>query len=239
VAYRQLGAVTLATLVAFFVGCGGNTSSAGGSTQSGEQQPPASGDQPPPNKDQAPGSADKPPSSTETPPGSADAPAGPGGTVDVCSKFCDTFDQVKDRCSMGADIEDIGGVCDNIPNCVVPANTPCLKEALDAYDCLLSLITDICSSSEAPPQDPLAACQDELMAGQKCAQAQGGGSDKPNNGSGGTSSTGSGGSPPTGSSGSSTTGCASEADDACSLCICNAGTDVTKLSACQTACTAP
>src|SRR6478609_5737583 len=194
VAYQKLGVLTLAALVVFSVGCGGDTTSSGSSGNTAEQQPPASGEQPPTNKDQPPGSTDKPPSSSDTPPGSADAPAGSGcGSVDICKKFCTAFDDAIANCSMDADAMSLGDLCPkDLAGCQVPASTPCVHEAVDFFDCALSIVTDICQSqSEPQAADPLAKCKDTLDGLNSCTQAQGTPEPKPgkgNNGSGGGSS---------------------------------------------------
>jgi hypothetical protein len=207
------------------VGCGGESASSARSSPGGEH-PPTSADQPPNSASDPVPNSDDTPSSSDAPPGSADAPAGAGGSgrlVDVCQRFCRAFEDLVGRCSMPDDMIDVGEVCPDDTSCQVPANYPCLDEATKVFDCLIDTLENVCVDQQQVESN---FCEAELKLTTDCAKANGldDGSDDDD---------------PPGNDDPRPTDCAGAGQDACSICICNAGSDPTKQQACIMGACAP
>jgi len=236
VAYLQLCSVTFAVLGLVAFGCGGNTNtSAGGATPSADE-PPANTDQPPSGSDQAPAptGSDQVPSNPDMPPSNPDAPAGSGGgdLGALCQEFCTSLARVASGCSQGMDSLGMTKVCTSANSCVVPPGiAPCAKPIADLFSCAIDNIALLCTASQNsgdPGQDPAPApapqpqtapCQDVLKTFTKCADDNH------------LEDTG---------DNMNMDPRACMTGNACTDCVCKAGTDMTKQQACFTdACATP
>jgi len=234
VAYRQLRSVIFAAFGVVAFGCGGGTSTSA-STDSTGDSPPTNTDRPPSGADQAPSGSQTPPANPDAPPSNADAPPGNSDLGALCNQLCSGISDAVDHCSQGtAKLGDVGDLCST--SCDIPPTVlPCASELASLLQCFIGDLASLCAASgNSNGQEPAPAaarpnvdpCTAALTAAQDCAETNHidlsdmGMNMDPNPDP----------NPPGGDC---------NQDDACTQCVCKAGTDTTKLLACQSDCANP
>lgn len=224
-AYRQLCAVTFATLGWLAVACGGNTGT-NAAPDATEEQPPSNQDQAPNDTDTA-SNPDQTPGNTDAPPSNVDDPAGSGGggrLTALCERICDTIETLAEDCSDGMTDIGMGEACKAPVNCQIPVDTPCVDEIADAFDCIFENLATICSDAPGEGQQGPQAkpCQDVGRRFTMCAEQNGLTDPDPGEGNG------------NGNQRDCTEAGGCECPTECATCSCEAGSDLEELQACAT-----